>query len=186
MWCVLCAVCKSVLCVVCCVLCVVCCVLCVVCCVLCVTGHSTHCSASCHYCLTKSPRTHTKKERVSTGASPLRWFLFSFLFFCASLGYLPSSRNDIVTGYTLELNLACSYAIAARQKVRLKMVKGERAEAPVLCRDVSFRLDQKTENFKVVPAIIKSSVMQRSVLTEEKQKNQLGASCANRVRSFAS
>ena len=51
------------------------------------------------------------------------------------------------------------------------MVRGERAEAPVLCSDVSFRLDQKTENFKVVPAIITSSVIQRSVLTEEKQKN---------------
>jgi hypothetical protein len=61
------------------------------------------------------------------------------------------------------------------------MVKGERAEAPVLCSDVSFRLDQKTENFKVVPAITTSSAMQRSVLTEEKQKNQIGASCANRV-----
>ncbi len=36
--------------------------------------------------------------------------------------------------------------------------------------DVSFRLDQKTGNFKVVMA---SRVMQWSALTEEKKKNQL-------------
>ncbi len=52
------------------------------------------------------------------------------------------------------------------------MVRGGRAEAPVPRSDVSFRLDQKTANFKLAVA---SRVMQWSVLTEEKQKNQLAA-----------
>jgi hypothetical protein len=51
-----------------------------------------------------------------------------------------------------------------------KMVKVGRAEAPGPRSDVSFRLDQKTANFKVA---IVSREMQWSVLTEEKQRNQL-------------
>ncbi len=50
------------------------------------------------------------------------------------------------------------------------MVRGGRAEAPVPRSDISFRLDQKTANFKVA---FGSRVMQWSVLTEEKQQNQL-------------
>ena len=50
------------------------------------------------------------------------------------------------------------------------MVRGGRAEALVARSDVSFRLDQKTGNFKVA---IESRVNQWGVLTEEKQKNQL-------------
>ncbi len=50
------------------------------------------------------------------------------------------------------------------------MVRGGRAEAPVPRSDVSFRLDQKTGNFK---AAIPSRVMQWSALTEEKQNNEL-------------
>ena len=50
------------------------------------------------------------------------------------------------------------------------MVRGGRAEAPVPRSDVSFRLDQKTGNFKVAKL---SRVMQWSVLTEGKQKNEL-------------
>jgi hypothetical protein len=50
------------------------------------------------------------------------------------------------------------------------MVRGGRAEALGPRSDVSFRLDQKTGNFKVA---IASSEMQRSSLTEEKQKNEL-------------
>jgi hypothetical protein len=50
------------------------------------------------------------------------------------------------------------------------MVRGGRAEAPGPRSDVSFRLDQKTGNFKVV---IQSSLMQWSALTEGKQKNEL-------------
>ena len=50
------------------------------------------------------------------------------------------------------------------------MVRGGRAEAPVSRSDVSFRLDQKMANFKVA---IVSREMQWSVLTEEKQKNEL-------------
>jgi hypothetical protein len=49
------------------------------------------------------------------------------------------------------------------------MVRGERAEAPAPRSDVSFRLDQKTANFKVAPG---SRVMQWGVLTKEKRKNQ--------------
>jgi hypothetical protein len=49
------------------------------------------------------------------------------------------------------------------------MVRGGRAEAPPRS-DVSFRLDQKTGNFKVAKL---SRVMQWSVLTEGKQKNEL-------------
>ena len=49
------------------------------------------------------------------------------------------------------------------------MVRGGRAEAPGPRSDVSFRLDQKTGNFK---AAMVSRVMQWSPLTEEKQKNQ--------------
>ena len=50
------------------------------------------------------------------------------------------------------------------------MVRGGRAEAPVPRSDVSFRLDQKTGNFKVA---IVSRAMQWSALTEAKKKNQL-------------
>ena len=50
------------------------------------------------------------------------------------------------------------------------MVRGGRAEAPVLRSDVSFRLDQKTGNFKAAP---ESRPMQWSVLTEVKKKNEL-------------
>ena len=50
------------------------------------------------------------------------------------------------------------------------MVRGGRAEAPLPRSDVSFRLDQKTGNFKVARD---SRLMQWSVLPEEKQKNQL-------------
>ena len=53
------------------------------------------------------------------------------------------------------------------------MVRGERAEAPGPRSDVSFRLDQKTGNFK--EAVV-GRVMQWSNLTEEKQKNQLSQS----------
>jgi hypothetical protein len=47
---------------------------------------------------------------------------------------------------------------------------GGGAEAQVSRSEVSFRLDQKTENFK---AAISSRLMQWSASTEEKQKNQL-------------
>ncbi len=52
------------------------------------------------------------------------------------------------------------------------MKDGERgeAEAPVPRSDVGFRLDQKTGNFK---AASHSRLMQWSVLTEGKQKNEL-------------
>ena len=50
------------------------------------------------------------------------------------------------------------------------MVRGGRAEAPDLRSDVSFRLDQKTGNFKVACV---SRPMQWSPLTEGKQKNEL-------------
>ncbi len=50
------------------------------------------------------------------------------------------------------------------------MVRGGRAEAPVPRSDVSFRLDQKTGDFKVA---IASRVMQWSELTEGKQTNEL-------------
>jgi hypothetical protein len=50
------------------------------------------------------------------------------------------------------------------------MARGGRAEAPVPRSDVSFRLDQKTAKFK---AALESRLMQRSQLTEEKQKNEL-------------
>jgi hypothetical protein len=50
------------------------------------------------------------------------------------------------------------------------MVRGGRAEAPVPRSDVSFRLHQKTGNFK---AAMESRAMQWGVITEEKQKNQL-------------
>jgi hypothetical protein len=50
------------------------------------------------------------------------------------------------------------------------MVRGGRVEAPVPRSDVSFRLDQKTGNFKMTKA---SREMQWGVLTEEKQKNKL-------------
>ncbi len=50
------------------------------------------------------------------------------------------------------------------------MVRGGRAEAPGPRSDVSFRLDQKTGNFK---AAIASRVKQWSELTEGKQKNEL-------------
>ena len=51
------------------------------------------------------------------------------------------------------------------------MVRGGRAEAQVPRSDVSFRLDQKTANFKA--AIKASRVMQWSAATEGKQKNHL-------------
>ena len=50
------------------------------------------------------------------------------------------------------------------------MVRGGRAEAPGPRSDVSFRLDQKTANFK---AATDSSAMQWGELTGETQKNQL-------------
>ena len=50
------------------------------------------------------------------------------------------------------------------------MVRGGRAEAHVPRSDVSFRLDQKTGDFK---AAMVSRVMQWSFLTEGKQKNEL-------------
>jgi hypothetical protein len=50
------------------------------------------------------------------------------------------------------------------------MVRGGRAEAHVPRSDVSFRLDQKTGNFK---AATESRPMQWSALTEGKQKNEL-------------
>jgi hypothetical protein len=54
------------------------------------------------------------------------------------------------------------------------MVRGGRAEAPAPDprSDVSFRLDQKTDNFKVA---IGSREMQWGISTEENQKNQLTA-----------
>jgi hypothetical protein len=51
-----------------------------------------------------------------------------------------------------------------------KMVRGGRAEAPVPRSDVSFRLDQKTGNFKVA---FDSRPMQWSPSTEGKQTNEL-------------
>ena len=50
------------------------------------------------------------------------------------------------------------------------MVRGGRAEAPAPRSDVSFRLDQKTGNFKVAKD---SRKKQWGALTEEKQKSQL-------------
>ena len=50
------------------------------------------------------------------------------------------------------------------------MVTGGRAEAPVPRSDVSFRLDQKTGNFKVA---FQGRTMQWSALTEGKKKNEL-------------
>jgi hypothetical protein len=50
------------------------------------------------------------------------------------------------------------------------MVRGGRAEAPAPRSDVSFRLDQKTGNFK---ASMASRPMQWSALTEGKQTNEL-------------
>ena len=50
------------------------------------------------------------------------------------------------------------------------MVRGGRAEAHVPRSDVSFRLDQKTGNFK---AAIGSREMQWGLLTEGNQKNEL-------------
>jgi hypothetical protein len=52
------------------------------------------------------------------------------------------------------------------------MVRGGRAEAPGPRSDVSFRLDQKTGNFKVT---IGSRPMQWCELTKEKQKNEFAA-----------
>jgi hypothetical protein len=49
------------------------------------------------------------------------------------------------------------------------MVRGGRAEALVPRSDVSFRLDQKTANFKALV----STPMQWSALTEGMQKNEL-------------
>ena len=50
------------------------------------------------------------------------------------------------------------------------MVRGGRAEAPASRSDVSFRLDQKTGNFK---AASHSRPMKWSLSPEEKQKNEL-------------
>jgi hypothetical protein len=50
------------------------------------------------------------------------------------------------------------------------MVRGGRAEAPAPRSDVSFRLYQKTGNFKTA---IGNRAMQWSVSTEEKQKNYI-------------
>ena len=50
------------------------------------------------------------------------------------------------------------------------MVRGGRAEAHAPRSDVSFRLDQKTGNFKVA---IPSRVNQCGALTEGKRKNEL-------------
>ena len=50
------------------------------------------------------------------------------------------------------------------------MVTGGRAEARVNFCDVSFRLDQKTGNFKAAKV---SRVMQSSPTNEENQKNEL-------------
>ena len=50
------------------------------------------------------------------------------------------------------------------------MVRGGRAEAPLPRSDVSFRLDQKTGNFK---AASHSRPMKWSLSPEEKQKNEL-------------
>ncbi len=50
------------------------------------------------------------------------------------------------------------------------MVRGGRAEAHVPRSDVSFRLDQKTANFKVA---FESRLMQWGALTEGKQKDEL-------------
>jgi hypothetical protein len=50
------------------------------------------------------------------------------------------------------------------------MVRGGRAEAHAPCSDVSFRLDQKTGNFK---AAIGSRLMQWSAWTKEKKNNKL-------------
>jgi hypothetical protein len=50
------------------------------------------------------------------------------------------------------------------------MVRGGRAEAHVPRSDVSFRLDQKTGNFKVAT---ESRPMQWGALTEGNQKNEL-------------
>ena len=55
------------------------------------------------------------------------------------------------------------------------MVRGGRAEAPVPRSDVSFRLDQKTGNFK---AAIQSRLMQWSTSPERKAKE---STCTNRV-----
>ena len=50
------------------------------------------------------------------------------------------------------------------------MVRGGRAEAPDPRSDVSFRLDQKTGNFKVAMG---SRANQWGLLTEGKRKNEL-------------
>jgi hypothetical protein len=50
------------------------------------------------------------------------------------------------------------------------MVRGGRAEAPAPRSDVSFRLDQKTANFKVA---LDSRPIQWSAFTEGNQKNEL-------------
>ena len=54
------------------------------------------------------------------------------------------------------------------------MVRGGRAEAHVTRSDVSFRLDQKTANFKLAgPLNTASREMQWSLLTEGKKTNEL-------------
>ena len=78
---------------------------------------------------------------------------------CSNLGFVE------VDGF-----LECSFVDAARQIVSERWREGGGAEAPVPSSDVSFRLDQKTGNFKVA---FVSRQMQWSVLTEEKKKNQL-------------
>ena len=52
------------------------------------------------------------------------------------------------------------------------MMRGGRAEAPVPRSDISLRLDQKTDNFKMA-IVSRFGQWSPSVLTEEKKKNQL-------------
>jgi hypothetical protein len=62
------------------------------------------------------------------------------------------------------------------------MVRGRRAEAPVQCSDVSFRLDKKTANFKVWSFVSFSREMQWSNFTEENQKNQLAQTESHAIK----
>ncbi len=61
------------------------------------------------------------------------------------------------------------------------MVRGGRAEAPVPGSDVSFRLDQKTGNFKAAP---ESRLVQWSLLTEGKQKNELAQTVLRFIKTI--
>ena len=64
------------------------------------------------------------------------------------------------------------------------MVRGGRAEAPVPRSDVSFRLDQKTANFKAAIGYIVSRQMQWSFLTEGKQKNELAQTVLRFIKTI--